>query len=597
MINSVVKQAEVPPTPLKQMSMEEMLQQGSKGQLDPYANMYAKSAGANTPQNSMDMLGQARRGQPAPMGGNVDNYYSGMKGMDNPYQDAYRARQAEMPPAYRAQDVMGQGTSQLDPYASMYAKNADINNPQNSIDMLGQSRRVDTSPQGGNMDNYYSKTGGAPVEAPNPYANAYGKQAPAPAPALRSADEIAGEAFGANPAGANIKKPSHFIRNTVIGGGALYGGSKLMGAYNRANPMAPDEDTTQSPELAPLSNSGSVGGQGGGQGSRGAYQDPNAGYLDPNAGYQDPNYGGESSPYSQQEYDNYMQNQDMYQGMIDQATGMPQGMDEIMQMMGMPAGQTLGEDTDMAQLMQMLGIDPNMPTGQLGELLDQQANPALPDNFMNYEQYSQGFEQAGSAMDSGQMDLQGAMQFMQSQMQPQFDQSVKAIQANYDVRLNALKEDLASRGLLNSGIYDQAVLMLNEELSSALVALNAEHSASVMQIGMQYWGDNADRQMQLRQMYMQEKQVATENYYKQMQMQMQIGQINTENMQRAKEQQSAVGLALLQSQLEMRATLLKYGLEGKNMMQEQYLKGLNKGITNTYDSTKNTNTNVNMNYN
>ena len=80
-----------------------------------------------------------------------------------------------------------------------------------------------------------------------------------------------------------------------------------------------------------------------------------------------------------------------------------------------------------------------------------------------------------------------------------------------------------------------------------------------------------------------------------MQMQSQIGQINTEYMQRAKDRQYEVAMTLLQSELEKQAIMLKYGMDGMNMGNEQYLKGLNKQIPNVYNTNKNTN--VNMNYN
>lgn len=54
-------------------------------------------------------------------------------------------------------------------------------------------------------------------------------------------------------------------------------------------------------------------------------------------------------------------------------------------------------------------------------------------------------------------------------------------------------------------------------------------------------------------------------------------------------------MTLLQSELEKQAIMLKYGMDGMNMGNEQYLKGLNKQIPNVYNTNKNTN--VNMNYN
>lgn len=303
--------------------------------------------------------------------------------------------------------------------------------------------------------------------------------------------------------------------------------------------------------------------------------------------------GGFDSPYSQQEMDAFMANQDMYKQMIEQAMGQPNMVNDMMNMFNQPAGNTLGQFAD---LLSQLGIDPNMPTGQLGEMLTQQPN-MMPDQFMDYDQWSESFQQVGGALDSGQMDLQGAVEYIKSQMQPQFDQSMKAIQQNYDMRLNQLREDLAARGLLNSGIYDQAVMLLNQDLSASLVSLQAEHNAQVLQMGMQYWGDNQDRAMQLRQMYMQEKQVAVENYYKQQQLQMQIGQINTENMQRAKDRQYEISMTLLRSELEKQMMMMEYGFKGYNASQELYLKGLNKAVPNVYNSNRNTNTNVNMNYN
>ena len=340
-------------------------------------------------------------------------------------------------------------------------------------------------------------------------------------------------------------------------------------------------------EVASSSGSGRAGGgAGGGAGGYGA--SGGAGAVAPNM--QDT--GGYGTPYSEAEYQAYLANQDAYKQMVSQAMGQPSMANDIMAMLGQPSGAVLG---DYADLMAQLGINPNIPVGQLGQQLQDSGVTMMPDNFMDYEQWAGGFEQAGQALDTGQTDLQGALSFIQSQMKPQFDQAVKGLNAQYEARLNALKEDLASRGLLNSGIYDQAVLLLNQDLSASLVALNAEHSANLLQLGMQYWGDNQDRAMQLRQMYMQEKQIAIENYYKQMQMQMQIGQINTENMQRAKDRQYEVAMTLLQSELEKQAIMLKYGMDGMNMGNEQYLKGLNKQIPNVYNTNKNTN--VNMNYN
>ena len=238
--------------------------------------------------------------------------------------------------------------------------------------------------------------------------------------------------------------------------------------------------------------------------------------LDPNM--QDT--GGYGTPYSEAEYQAYLANQDAYKQMIAQAMGQPSMANDIMAMLRQPSGAVLG---DYSTLMAQLGINPNIPVGQLGQQLQDSGVTMMPDNFMDYEQWASGFEQAGQALDTGQTDLQGALSFIQAQMQPQFDQAVKGLNAQYEARLNALKEDLASRGLLNSGIYDQAVLLLNQDLSASLVALNAEHNANLLQMGMQYWGDSQDRAMQLRQMYMQEKQIAVENYFKQMQLQMQIG--------------------------------------------------------------------------
>ena len=286
--------------------------------------------------------------------------------------------------------------------------------------------------------------------------------------------------------------------------------------------------------------------------------------------------------------------QDMYKQMIQQAMGTPPMGNH---MMGDPSNNTIGNLLSQFQdILSQMGVNPNMPADQFNEMMNQQPN-MMPDQFMDYDQRADDFQQIGWAINSGQMDLQGAVEYMRSQMQPQFDQSMKALQQNYDMRLEQLREDLASRGLLNSGIYDQAVMLLNQDLSAALVSLHAEHNAKILQLGMEHWGDNQNRMMQMREMYMREKQVAIENYYKQHQLQMQISQINTENMQRAKDREYEIRMTLLKSELEKQMLMLKYGYVGLNTTNELYMKGLNKSIPNVYETNRNTNTNVNMNYN
>ena len=410
----------------------------------------------------------------------------------------------------------------------------------------------------------------------------------------KSAEDIASE-FGADDMDDVVEKKKRGLLGkmavgTMVGVPVATG---LAAAWQRMNGgnsgyTEPAEEVAE--EVASSSGSGRAGGSGGaGAGAgAGAGYGGGAGMLDPNM--QDT--GGYGTPYSEAEYQAYLANQDAYKQMVAQAMGQPSMANDIMAMLGQPSGAVLGDYSD---LMAQLGINPNIPVGQLGQQLQASGITMMPDNFMDYEQWASGFEQARQALDSGQTDLQGALSFMQAQMQPQFDQAVKELNTQYEARLNALKEDLASRGLLNSGIYDQAVLLLNQDLSASLVALNAEHNANVLQMSMQYWGDSQDRAMQLHQMYMQEKQIAIENYYKQMQMQAEIGQINTENMQKAKDRQYEVALTLLQSELEKQAIMLKYGMDGMNMGNEQYLKGLNKQIPNVYNTNKNTN--VNMNYN
>lgn len=406
----------------------------------------------------------------------------------------------------------------------------------------------------------------------------------------KSAEDLASD-FGADDIDDVVEKKKRGLLGklavgTMVGVPTVTG---LAAAWQRmkggnSGYTEPAEEVAE--EVASSSGSGRAGGSGGA--GAGAGYGGGAGMLDPNM--QDT--GGYGTPYSEAEYQAYLANQDAYKQMVAQAMGQPSMANDIMAMLGQPSGSVLGDYSD---LMAQLGINPNTPVGQLGQQLQDSGITMMPDNFMDYEQWAGGFEQAGQALDTGQTDLQGALSFIQAQMKPQFDQAVKGLNAQYEARLNALKEDLASRGLLNSGIYDQAVLLLNQDLSASLVALNAEHNANLLQMGMQYWGDSQDRAMQLRQMYMQEKQVAVENYFKQMQMQMQIGQINTENMQRAKDRQYEVAMTLLQSELEKQAIMLKYGMDGMNMGNEQYLKGLNKQIPNVYNTNKNTN--VNMNYN
>ena len=407
----------------------------------------------------------------------------------------------------------------------------------------------------------------------------------------KSAEDIASDFDGADDiADVAGKKKMGLLGKmavgTMVGGAGATAGSAVWQRMNGGNSGYTEPAEEVAEEVASSSGSGRAGGSGGA--GAGAGYGGGAGMLDPNM--QDT--GGYGTPYSEAEYQAYLANQDAYKQMVSQAMGQPSMANDIMAMLGQPSGSVLGDYSD---LMAQLGINPNIPVGQLGQQLQDSGVTMMPDNFMDYEQWAGGFEQAGQALDSGQTDLQGALSFIQAQMQPQFDQAVKGLNTQYEARLNALKEDLASRGLLNSGIYDQAVLLLNQDLSASLVALNAEHNANLLQMGMQYWGDSQDRAMQLHQMYMQEKQVAVENYYKQIQMQMQIGQINTENMQRAKDRQYEVAMTLLQSELEKQAIMLKYGMDGMNMGNEQYLKGLNKQIPNVYNTNKNTN--VNMNYN
>ena len=457
--------------------------------------------------------------------------------------------------ARQADDMAGQGAKQADDMAGQGAKQAD--------DMAGQGAKQadDMAGQGAKADPFEPK----------------------------SAEDIASDFDGADDiADVAGKKKRGLLGNMAVGtmvGVPIAAG--LAAAWQRMNGgnsgyTEPAEEVAE--EVASSSGSGRAGGSGG----AGAGYGGGAGMLDPNM--QDT--GGYGTPYSEAEYQAYLANQDAYKQMVAQAMGQPSMANDIMAMLGQPSGAVLGDYSD---LMAQLGINPNIPVGQLGQQLQDSGITMMPDNFMDYEQWASGFEQAGQALDTGQTDLQGALSFIQAQMQPQFDQAVKELNTQYEARLNALKEDLASRGLLNSGIYDQAVLLLNQDLSASLVALNAEHNANLLQMGMQYWGDSQDRAMQLRQMYMQEKQIAIENYFKQMQMQMQIGQINTENMQKAKDRQYEVALTLLQSELEKQAIMLKYGMDGMNMGNEQYLKGLNKQIPNVYNTNKNTN--VNMNYN